>query len=214
VQVIDTPPAPSRPPIVQARARRTRDKIIGQAKRAFAERGFEATNLTEHILTPAGVSVGSFYHQFTNKREVLLEIFQHTIAERHERIREHIRNQQSDSYIDAYRSVLVALFDDVDLDNDVWRIQWREYESPDPEIRERALVGVDGWTAVARRILDPWYPEEHPAKDTVARMSVMMAMTVVRDYSRLDPSDRHDHRDALLEPVLTFLEAGTARLLG
>ena len=55
----------------QARAIRTRDRILDQAEQAFADKGFEAASLTSDILEPAGISVGSFYHQFPDKRAVL-----------------------------------------------------------------------------------------------------------------------------------------------
>lgn len=198
---------------MQARARRTREKIISQAKRAFAERGFEATNLTEHILTPAGVSVGSFYHQFSNKREVLLEIFDQTIADRHSRVKAHIADLPVTSFGEAYRMLVVSLLDDVDTNPDVWRIQWREYESPDTEIRDRALVGVPGWSQFVLRIIDPWFPGEHPAKADVARMMVLIGMSLVREYCHLDPDRRAGARDRLLDPAIAFVEAGAERLL-
>lgn len=198
---------------MQARARRTREKILSQAKRAFAERGFEATNLTEHILTPAGVSVGSFYHQFSNKREVLLEIFDQTIADRHARIRAHIAQQAATSFGEAYRMLVVSLLDDVDTNPDVWRIQWREYESPDTEIRERALIGVPGWSQFVARIIDPWFPGDQPAKPDVARMMVLIGMGVVREYCHLDADRRAGARDRLLDPAIAFVEAGAERML-
>ncbi len=199
---------------MQARARRTREKILSQAKRAFAERGYEATNLTEHILTPAGVSVGSFYHQFSNKREVLLEIFDQTIEARHMRIKAYVAGQTCDSFADAYRGLLLALFDDVDTNPDVWRIQWREYESPDTEIRDRSLVGVPGWSQISLRVIEPWYPEDHAAKSDVARMMVLIGMAVVREYCHLDADRRPEMRDRLLDPAVAFTEAGAQRLLG
>jgi AcrR family transcriptional regulator len=198
---------------VQARARRTREKILSQAQRAFAERGFEATNLTEHILTPAGVSVGSFYHQFSNKREVLLEIFEHAITDRHARIKEHIAGLSTESFGETYRSLIVALLDDVDTNPDVWRIQWREYESPDIEIRDRSLVGIPGWIQVSLRVIEPWFPGEHPAKTDVAHMMVLIGMGVVREYCHLDADRRPEIRDRLLGPAVAFAEAGAERLL-
>jgi AcrR family transcriptional regulator len=202
---------------VQARARRTREKIIARAKRAFAERGFEATNLTEHILTPAGVSVGSFYHQFSNKREVLLEIFDHTIAERHARIKERIAAASASSFGESFRDVLETLCDDVDANHDVWLIQWREYESPDAEIRTRALIGIEGWTYIARSLIDPWYPADHPQSEVAARQVALIGFMVVREYTHVPrngvPDDLTATREALLAPAIVFATAGLDRML-
>ena len=184
-----------------------------QARRAFAERGFEATNLTEHILTPAGVSVGSFYHQFTNKREVLLEIFEATITERHAGIRSQMAMSQLDSFADSYRWIVGVLIDDVERDPDVWRIQWREHESPDPEIRRMALVGVDGWSEIAVRMLDPFYPGEHVNKLAAAQMCVFLASGLIREYSHFEPAVQQERRTALLDACVMFAVAGVDRLL-
>lgn len=198
---------------MQARARRTREKILAQAKRAFSERGFEATNLTEHILTPAGVSVGSFYHQFTNKREVLLEIFEQAIAARHRRIRERVRDLQVDTFRDSIRTVLDLLMDDVEQDPDVWHVQWREHESPDPEIRERALVGVKGWTDVVLRMMEPFYPGDSAKKTLVAETTVILASAVVREYSHLDLDDQQRRRPDLVDTCVDYIQAATDALL-
>jgi AcrR family transcriptional regulator len=213
LNISDIDPAPSRPPIVQARARRTREKILAQARRAFAERGFEATNLTEHILTPAGVSVGSFYHQFTNKREVLLEIFSATITERHAGIRQQMATLQVDSFADCYRWIVNLLIDDVERNPEVWRIQWREHESPDPEIRRLALVGVDGWSDTALRLLDPFYPGDSPNKLVVAQMCVFLASGMIREYSHFEPAEQRARRAGLVDGCVAFAGAGVHRLL-
>ena len=199
---------------MQARARRTREKILAQARRAFAERGFEATNLTEHILTPAGVSVGSFYHQFTNKREVLLEIFAVTINERHSGIRKRLSTLDLQSFGECYRWIVDLLLDDVEENIDIWRIQWREHESPDPEIRRLAVVGVDGWSEIALRLIDPFYPAaDHPNRLAAAQMIVFLASGLLREYAHLDPAEQRARRQSLVVPCVVFAEAGVARML-
>ncbi|HSB12651.1 MAG TPA: TetR/AcrR family transcriptional regulator [Blastocatellia bacterium] len=58
----------------QARSRKTREKIIQAAIRLFRQRGYEKTTSND-IASEAGVSVGSFYAYFTDKRQLLLTIF-------------------------------------------------------------------------------------------------------------------------------------------
>lgn len=198
---------------MQARARRTREKILAQAKRAFSERGFEATNLTEHILTPAGVSVGSFYHQFTNKREVLLEIFEQAITARHARIREQVRDLHADTFRDAFRIILDLLLDEVETDPDIWHVQWREHESPDPEIRARALVGVSGWTDVVLRMMAPYYAGDERQQALVAEMSVILASAVVREFSHFDPVQQTARRADLVDTCVEFVHAAVESML-
>src|SRR5215210_546954 len=58
----------------QARSRQTKEKIIKAAIELFQERGYEKTTSND-IAAAAGVSVGSFYVYFTDKRQLLLTIF-------------------------------------------------------------------------------------------------------------------------------------------
>jgi AcrR family transcriptional regulator len=58
----------------QARSKQTKEKIIQAAIGLFQERGYEKTTSNE-IAAAAGVSVGSFYVYFTDKRQLLLTIF-------------------------------------------------------------------------------------------------------------------------------------------
>jgi AcrR family transcriptional regulator len=58
----------------QARSKQTKEKIINAAIHLFQERGYEKTTSND-IAAAAGVSVGSFYVYFTDKRQLLLTIF-------------------------------------------------------------------------------------------------------------------------------------------
>src|SRR5215468_7527808 len=58
----------------QARSKQTREKIVQAAIKLFEERGYEKTTSND-IAAEAGVSVGSFYVYFTDKRQLLLTIF-------------------------------------------------------------------------------------------------------------------------------------------
>lgn len=58
----------------QARSRQTKEKIVQAAIRLFETNGYGKTTSID-IAADAGVSVGSFYVYFTDKRQVLLAIF-------------------------------------------------------------------------------------------------------------------------------------------
>src|ERR1044071_5493088 len=58
----------------QARSKQTKKKIIQAAIQLFQDRGYEKTTSND-IAAEAGVSVGSFYVYFTDKRQLLLTIF-------------------------------------------------------------------------------------------------------------------------------------------
>ena len=58
----------------QARSKQTKEKIVQAAIVQFQERGYEKTTSND-IAAAAGVSVGSFYVYFVDKRQLLLTIF-------------------------------------------------------------------------------------------------------------------------------------------
>lgn len=57
----------------QERARKTYESLVAAASDVFIEKGFDATQ-TPDIAAAAGVSVGTFYRYFTDKRDVFVEI--------------------------------------------------------------------------------------------------------------------------------------------
>lgn len=59
----------------QKRARATYDALLEAALDCFAQRGFDATQ-TADIARAAGVSVGTFYRYFTDKRQAFVEMMQ------------------------------------------------------------------------------------------------------------------------------------------
>jgi TetR/AcrR family transcriptional repressor of mexJK operon len=62
----------------QARSRKKRDALLAAAVRLFEERGYDATT-ADDIAAAAGVSIGTFYGYFRNKRQVFLALFAESI---------------------------------------------------------------------------------------------------------------------------------------
>ena len=69
----------------QKRSIETRKRILVAAKDQFAQNGFHGTNAKE-IAAAAGVSVGSFYSYFKDKKALFMEIFREHIEEKVVRI--------------------------------------------------------------------------------------------------------------------------------
>jgi AcrR family transcriptional regulator len=69
----------------QERARRTYESLVKAASKVFVERGYDATQ-TPDIAAEAGVSVGTFYRYFTDKRDVFLEILRRDLSRSYEEV--------------------------------------------------------------------------------------------------------------------------------
>ncbi len=69
----------------QERARKTFEALIEAASKLFVERGFDATQ-TPDIAAAAGVSVGTFYRYFSDKKEIYIEATRRDLAAAHREI--------------------------------------------------------------------------------------------------------------------------------
>ncbi len=73
----------------QQRSIETRNSILDAARALFSEKGFHGTNSKE-IATRAGVSIGSFYSYFKDKKVLFMEVLK---AYEHERIMKILKDQ-------------------------------------------------------------------------------------------------------------------------
>ena len=73
------------PSFAQDRARRTYHSLLEAAAEVFVAKGFDATQ-TPDIAAAAGVSVGTFYRYFNDKREIFLEILRRNLNRSHNEV--------------------------------------------------------------------------------------------------------------------------------
>ena len=113
----------------------TRRRLLVTGRRAFARKGLAGTHLRDDILVPAGVSVGSFYHQFRDKTDLFLAI----LEEHSETFRAMIRDAHSPAAgatpSDVARHSFATVFRVADDNDDLFRIMFRERESDNPRVR-------------------------------------------------------------------------------
>src|SRR6188508_2111673 len=69
----------------QERARKTYEALVIAAGEAFHEAGYDATG-TPDIAARAGVSVGTFYRYFDDKKQIYLEVTRRYLAEAYHRV--------------------------------------------------------------------------------------------------------------------------------
>jgi AcrR family transcriptional regulator len=211
--IADEPPyVTKKPPVVQARALETRAKILAQAERAFAVHGFDGTSLTSDILEPAGVSVGSFYHQFGNKRDVLFAVFAERLPSRDE-VAQRVLADERPSFADGVRHASGALLDDIDERPDPWWLQYRERLSPDAAVREAVKVRWNDWRAVICAALSRWYELPDGAVDLIADSVLRTLGGITREYLLADGAHRDHVRTRAAEPTVRFCVAGVEQLV-
>ena len=64
---------------IQRRGEETRAHILQAAESCFAQRGYDATSVVD-ICDLAGVSKGAFYHHFSSKQTLFLELLEHWLV--------------------------------------------------------------------------------------------------------------------------------------
>lgn len=204
----------------QARALVTRRKLIDAARAAFAEHGVEGSNLREHILIPSGVSTGSFYHQFTDKTDLLIEVISAGIDERHELILGGATRGHATDVDSAVAAAFEAFFQSLDDERHAWRVQLSEQHHADARVRAVVLDGRERWVeAIATRLgrfrsgglgsSDAVPGEPDPVRQASLTL-VSFATGTANIYLSLADEQRAQQRAKLLESSIRFAVAGTA----
>lgn len=83
------PPTRDTRTFTQKRARATYDALMRASAEVFAEKGFDATQ-TPDIARHAGVSVGTFYRYFADKRQAFIEMIAEYLEQAYESVMENL----------------------------------------------------------------------------------------------------------------------------
>jgi AcrR family transcriptional regulator len=113
----------------------TRARLLAVGRRVFARKGHTGANLKDDILVPAHVSVGSFYHQFRDKTELLLAILEDHSQTFRAMVQEAHQPRPDSGPSEIARHSFETVFRIAEQDDDLFRIAVRERESEDPRVR-------------------------------------------------------------------------------
>ena len=205
--------AGTKDPPRQARALRTRQKLIDAGIEAFGALGVERTNLDD-ILRPAGVSVGSFYHQFADKTELLLAIIASGIDARLGLIVDAGLAGDHPSLDAMIEDGFRRLFESLDAERHAWRIQMREQNNPDPRVHALVLAGRERWVTLIADALRRWTDASEHELHTAATLLMTLATGTANVYLGIPDDDtRQRSRAAMLESTTRFSVAGLAPIL-
>lgn len=169
-------------------------------------------NLVEDVLEPAGISIGSFYHQFADKTELLREILAEAAARRRAFIVGLGEFDLADGFDAIVRAIFDRLYDSLEGDTAAWQLQ-----------RVTRVTGVEGvremgshreqWEAQVAAVLGRWFDAPPARVRRAADLLVSMARGVVSDFLDTPPARRPARRETV-EAMTQFALAGTRALLG
>lgn len=123
----------------------TRRRLLRVGRRAFARKGLAGANLRDDVLAPAGVSVGSFYHQFADKTDLLLAVLAEG-EQRQARRRAALRDPPpAASRADLAERFFELLLGWARRNPDLWRIGLRERAGEVREVRRALAQEREAW---------------------------------------------------------------------
>ncbi len=196
----------------------TRRRLIEAGRAAFAAKGLAGVNLRNDILEPAGVSVGSFYHQFDDKTELLLAILDEHARVFRAELRELHRPAPGRSIRDIAMRSTSLFFDLADADDSIWRIQLKERDSRDPRVRAFLRANRERWIESLAtdyaRIADSAGSAvaERFDADLAARLVVGLCWAAIAEYTETPPQRRAATRARLLGGLFDFSMGGIRRV--
>ena len=195
-----------------SRAAETRRRLLQAGRRAFAAHGLEGTNLRTHVLLPAGISVGSFYHQFADKTELLLAILEESMAGFRARLHEIHAPRPGKSALDVARDSFALALDLAVRNEDLMRIQLRVRTSEDPRVRAFERESRARWRAsLAEDYRRIGRAAGHAIEaELLADLIVGLGLGAVAQLLETPPAQRKAARERLLDGLVRFTLGGAA----
>jgi AcrR family transcriptional regulator len=211
----DPPPqrAGARRPPRQARSAATRQRLLDTGFAAFAAKGIDGVNLVEDVLEPAGISAGSFYHQFADKNDLLREILAEAAARRRAFIVGLGELRPGDDLETTVRLVLERLHDSLERDAAAWQLQRVTRVTGAANLHGVAPSAREDWNDELARLLGAWFDRPADELQRAGDLVVTMARGFLYDF--LDtPAERRRPRDEQVAWMASFVVGGLTALLG
>lgn len=184
----------------QARARRTRRRILDSAVACFEERGYDETT-TAAIARRAGIAVGTLYGHFRDKRSILLELIDGTLT----RIADHVvegldpeswRGREDPGAV--VRQLIDAVFHARTFNPGMQRILWERYFK-DAGFRAAVEAIEDRIRSAIERFLAGLKEEGRLRIDDVRNAAFVIYTSMEWTTARLTLSEADADRDAAAE---------------
>ncbi len=195
----------------------TRQRLMEAGRKAFARKGLAGTILVDDILRPAGVSTGSFYHQFRDKNELLVAILDEHGRAFRDRLLASLEAPgaaERAGFVDLARACYGMALDLADEHGDLLRIQRRERDNDDPVVSGYLRESHEGWVdrlaAYYHRLAAAGVPETDCR--LAAQLVIDLGLSSVALYQDLPDDERPAARERLLDALVRFTMGGLPAL--
>ena len=197
-------------PAAPSRAQATRSRLLEAGRRAFAAKGLDGTNLREDILEPAGISVGSFYHQFQDKTELLFAVLHDDAETSRARLRQAHTPAPGRTLLDICRESYGMTLDMAESQEEALRIQLREQNGTDTRVREFLHEERARWIESLARDYERIAAARGMRIDAIlaAELMVALSMGMMASYLELPRARRRRERTRVLEALCRFTLGG------
>jgi AcrR family transcriptional regulator len=190
------------------RAAATRARLLATARAAFAARGYDGTNLVGDVLEPAGVSAGSFYHQFRSKSDLYAAVVADAAAGWEAPLESLPDAHDADDLRQVAQATFQAVFAVVEEHEDLVRMQMRDRDHPDPVVCKPLRALRAGWVATLARLYERLVTDPAAA----AEMTVALTTGAIAIYLDTPVAERRATRRRLVRNLTTFTLGGMAAL--
>jgi AcrR family transcriptional regulator len=207
--------AATEPKALRGPARANRQRLLEAGRRAFARKGLAGTNLVADVLEPAGVAVGSFYHQFGDKTDLLLAILGEHADSFRARLSAVHRPAPGRTFADIAHASYSLLFDVAAEDEDVLRIQLRERDSGDARVRRFLREERRRWAESLAADYTRLAEASGRSFDVERAVELVVALSLgaVAQYLETPRSERPARRERLLDGLVRFTLGGVPALI-
>jgi len=192
----------------------TRRRLLEAGRQAFARLGLAGTNLIQDILEPAGVAVGSFYHQFGNKSELLFAVLEQDSRDLEDALQRAQAPAPGRSLLDITRDSYAATFDVVEQHADTMRILFRESAVEDPDVQAFAVGEQRRWIEILTHNFQRIAAAEHGVAEIALAAELISLLTTgaLAHYLGLPEPERAASRDRLIDGLVRLTLGGLPAL--
>ena len=162
----------------QERSKESRSALLNAGLKLFSKKGFYQTN-SKQIAKEAGVSIGTFYMYFADKKDLFHEV----LRAYHAKIKRVMESIAIEEYVNAGdgRGFLVYIIDKLIAAHDIHPEFHQEFAAmaqSDPEIRAINEHSKNESLAITKRMLTAWKPSMRIADGQIDAAAVVVQHSI------------------------------------